>query len=139
MFSEHDINLEAVRIALRIQDAHDEYEQAHSMQGSDREANSALYAATNQLARLLHQMHQVQPENPGLMRMLDDFGHAEKGTFMGHAEDWEGGECMRRMHRYAHYHPPPESDQGDEGGCGEDGNDDDDGEGQGQEEDGGGG
>ncbi len=33
MFSEHDINLEAVRIALRIQDAHDDYEQAHSMQG----------------------------------------------------------------------------------------------------------
>ena len=33
MFSEHDTHLEAVRIALRIQDAHDEYEQAHSMQG----------------------------------------------------------------------------------------------------------
>lgn len=33
MFSETDNHLEVVRIALRIQDAHDEYEQAHSMQG----------------------------------------------------------------------------------------------------------
>ena len=31
MFSEQDHHLEAVRIALRIQDAHEKYEQAHSM------------------------------------------------------------------------------------------------------------
>ncbi|KIV83533.1 hypothetical protein PV11_05553 [Exophiala sideris] len=111
MFSEHDTHLEVVRIALRIQDAHDEYEEAHSMQGSDREINSALYAATNKLAKLLHQMNRIQPENPGLARMLEDFGHAEKGTFMGHGDDWDGGECMRRNHRYAHHHPP-ESDHG---------------------------
>ena len=88
-------------------------EQSNLRAGSDREVNSALYAATNQLAKLIHQLHQLQPENPGVARMMEDFGHAEKGTFMGHGDDWQGEECIRQHHKYAHYHPP-ESEYGDD-------------------------
>ncbi|KIW57563.1 hypothetical protein PV05_06104 [Exophiala xenobiotica] len=118
MFTEQDHALEAIRITGNIIEAHDEYEQAHSMQGSDREVNSALYAATNRLCRWLHALHQIQPENPGLMRMIEDFGLAEKGHFRGH-EDWDQGACKRRIHKYAHYFPA-ESDSEDEGGGGGD-------------------
>ncbi|KIV83526.1 hypothetical protein PV11_05546 [Exophiala sideris] len=103
MFSELDTHLEVMRIALRIQAEHEEYERAQSMQGSVREINSALYVATNKLVKPLRQMNCIQSENPGLARMLKDFGRAEKGTFKSHGDDWDGGECIRRIHKYAHY------------------------------------
>ena len=45
MVSEQDIAVEAIRIAVKIKDAHDEYEQAHSMQGQCTSQSEAAYVA----------------------------------------------------------------------------------------------